>query len=75
MSSPVPLALESMRGRSTLRLVGVIKTTDIRLDLSNEVSMYVLALCSTKLAGWATSASLRWLKPPDASRSSSIVNQ
>ena len=44
MSSPVPLALESMRGRSTLRLVGVVKTTDIRLDLSNEVSMYVLAL-------------------------------
>jgi len=42
MSSPVPLALESMRGRSALRLVGVVKTKDVRLELSDEVSMYVV---------------------------------
>jgi len=46
MSSPVPLALESMRGRSALRLVGVVKTMGIKLEFSDEVSMYVLILVS-----------------------------
>jgi hypothetical protein len=31
-----------MRGRGALRLVGVVKTMDVRLDLSDEVCLYVL---------------------------------
>lgn len=33
-----------MRGRGALRLVGIVKTMDVRLELSDEVSLYVLTL-------------------------------
>jgi len=69
ISSPIPLALESMRGRSALRLVGVVKTMDVRLEVSDEVSMYVLAFVLPKLHThrWG------WLKQLDACRDFSIA--
>lgn len=39
-----------MRGRSALRLVGVVKTVDVRLELSDEISMYVLTFVLSNLA-------------------------
>ena len=48
--SATALALESMRGRSALRLVGVVKTVDVRLELSDEISMYVLTFVLSNLA-------------------------
>jgi hypothetical protein len=39
-----------MRGRSALRLVGVVKTMDLRLELSDQVSMYVLTFLLPNLA-------------------------
>jgi hypothetical protein len=50
MSSPIPLALESIRGRSTLRHVDIVKTMDFRLEPSDEVSMYVLTFLLPNLA-------------------------
>jgi hypothetical protein len=51
MSSPIPLALESMSGRSALRLAGVVKTMNLKLGLSDEVCMsslffYQIWLCT-----------------------------
>ena len=44
-----------MRGRSALRLVGVVKTVDVRLELSDEISMYVLTFFRSNLASRHTS--------------------
>jgi hypothetical protein len=69
MSSPVPLALESMRGRSALRLVGVVKAKDVRLEPSDEISLYVLTFDLRNMLCRA----VRWLKRLDASGDFSIT--
>ena len=46
-----------MRGRSALRLVGVVKTVDVKLELSDEVSMYVLTSVLSIKPGHATPVS------------------
>src|SRR4051812_47664246 len=40
ISSPIPLGLESMRGRP-LRLVSTLDITDIRVECTGDVSMYI----------------------------------
>ena len=42
LDNPLALALESMRGRPSLRFLGVIKLADVYMDDSGSVEMYVL---------------------------------
>lgn len=39
LDSPLPLALESMRGRPSLRLVGITKVKDVWIDDSGQVNL------------------------------------
>ena len=41
LDNPLALALESMRGRPSLRFLGVIKLADVYMDDSGSVEMYV----------------------------------
>ena len=42
LENPLALALESMRGRPTLRHLGTVNLNDVYLDESGGVEMYVL---------------------------------
>ena len=41
LETPLPLALESMRGRPSLRFIGVEKMNDLYCDFSGGVTVYV----------------------------------
>ena len=46
LENPLALALESMRGRPTLRHLGIVNLKDVYLDESGGVEMYVSSLLS-----------------------------
>ena len=46
LENPLALALESMRGRPTLRHLGIMNLKDVYLDESGGVEMYVSSLLS-----------------------------
>ncbi len=41
LENPLALALESMRGRPSLRFLGLVATKDLYIDYSGNVSVYV----------------------------------
>jgi hypothetical protein len=41
LENPLALALESMRGRQSLRFLGTVKLSEVWLDESGNVEMYV----------------------------------
>ncbi|GJJ08410.1 hypothetical protein Clacol_002626 [Clathrus columnatus] len=41
LNSPIALALESMRGRPSLRLISVVKTSDVNYECPGDVHMYI----------------------------------
>ncbi|KAF8525984.1 hypothetical protein BU17DRAFT_83487 [Hysterangium stoloniferum] len=41
MESPIALALESMRGRPRLRLIGVVKMSEVHHERTGDINMYI----------------------------------
>ena len=50
LENPLALALESMRGRPSLRFLGTVFLRDVWMDESGGVEMYVN--CRSPIAGW-----------------------
>lgn len=45
LQNPLALALQSMRGRPSLKLLGTLKLKDVYLDDTGDVEMFVVLLC------------------------------
>lgn len=46
LDNPLALALESMRGRPTLRFMGITNLKDIYMDASGDITMCVILVCA-----------------------------